>query len=43
MTSEIFTEARLKAKLKSQFNHDNYKNDLQKKAAEAVYTGIQLL
>ncbi|XP_001600102.2 ATP-dependent DNA helicase Q5 isoform X1 [Nasonia vitripennis] len=39
MTSEIFPEARLRAKLKSQFGHDNYKSDLQRKAAEAVYKG----
>lgn len=41
MTSEIFPEARLKAKLKSQFGHENYKSDLQRKAAEAVYKGMR--
>ncbi|XP_014212125.1 ATP-dependent DNA helicase Q5 [Copidosoma floridanum] len=39
MSNTIFPEARLRAKLKSQFGHDDYKSDLQRKAAEAVYNG----
>lgn len=39
MSGEIFAGARLRTKLKSQFGHDDFKSELQKKAAEAVYKG----
>ncbi|XP_014227172.1 ATP-dependent DNA helicase Q5-like [Trichogramma pretiosum] len=41
MSKEIFSEERLKAKLKSCFGHNDYKSDLQRKAAEAVYKGTK--
>ncbi|KAL7291059.1 hypothetical protein TKK_0015192 [Trichogramma kaykai] len=41
MSKEIFSEERLKAKLKSCFGHNDYKSDLQRKAAEAVYKGTR--
>ncbi|CAB0031491.1 unnamed protein product [Trichogramma brassicae] len=40
-SKEIFSEERLKAKLKSCFGHNDYKSDLQRKAAEAVYKGTK--
>ncbi|KAJ8688585.1 hypothetical protein QAD02_024380 [Eretmocerus hayati] len=39
MSGEIFSEARLRTKLKNHFGHDDYKTDLQRRAIESVYKG----
>jgi hypothetical protein len=42
MSAEIFPEIRLKTKLKNHFGHNDYKNDLQRKAVEAIYKGARI-